>query len=320
MAAKSNADEITLTRAYRASLKTVWNAWTDTEQVAKWWGPRGFSLTTHSKDFRPGGIWHYTMHGPDGVDYPNKTVYLEIEDHARMVYDHGGYDNRPPMFRVTVLFMEVKGGTQMAMTMRMPNAEAAEETRKLIKKAGGDATWDRLAEFLEKGTTGKENFVINRTFDAPLETLFEVWTNPKHASQWLSPAGATTQFMRSDVRPGGSAFYLMTDGKSLKMYGRVEYLEVDRPHRIVQTQQFCDENETVSRHPLSATWPETMLSQIEFTAEGPSRTRVTVTWQPYGEVTAVELETFTKARRNMGQGWTGSFDGLESYLRQAPTL
>ena len=320
MAAKSNADEITLTRAYRASLKTVWNAWTDTEQVAKWWGPRGFSLTTHSKDFRPGGIWHYTMHGPDGVDYPNKTVYLEIEDHARMVYDHGGYDDRPPMFRVTVLFMEVKGGTQMAMTMRMPNAEAAEETRKLIKKAGGDATWDRLAEFLEKGTTGKENFVINRTFDAPLETLFEVWTNPKHASQWLSPAGATTQFMRSDVRPGGSAFYLMTDGKSLKMYGRVEYLEVDRPHRIVQTQQFCDENETVSRHPLSATWPETMLSQIEFTAEGPSRTRVTVSWQPYGEVTAVELETFTKARRNMGQGWTGSFDGLESYLRQAPTL
>ena len=320
MAAKSNADEITLTRVYRAPLKTVWNAWTDTEQVAKWWGPRGFSLTTHSKDFRPGGIWHYTMHGPDGVDYPNKTVYLEIEDHARMVYDHGGYDDRPPMFRVTVLFMEVKGGTQMAMTMRMPNAEAAEETRKLIKKAGGDATWDRLAEFLEKGTTGKENFVINRTFDAPLETLFEVWTNPKHASQWLSPAGATTQFMRSDVRSGGSAFYLMTDGKSLKMYGRVEYLEVDRPHRIVQTQQFCDENETVSRHPLSATWPETMLSQIEFTAEGPSRTRVTVTWQPYGEVTAVELETFTKARRNMGQGWTGSFDGLESYLRQAPTL
>jgi hypothetical protein len=58
-----------------------------------------------------------------------------------------------------------------------------------------------------------------------------------------------------------------------------------------------------------------MLTQVEFTAEGPSRTRVTVTWQPHGEVTAVEWETFIKARGNMSQGWTGSFDGLESYLR-----
>jgi uncharacterized protein YndB with AHSA1/START domain len=315
MAAKSNADEISLTRVYRAPLKTVWNAWTDTDQIAQWWGPRGFSLTTHSKELKPGGIWHYTMHGPDGVDYPNKTVYLEIEKYARLVYDHGGNDERAPMFRVTVLFSEVKGGTQMDMTMRLPTAEAAEETRKFIKKAGGDTTWDRLAEYLEKGTSGKEKFVINRSFDAPLDTLFEVWTNPKHASQWLSPAGMTTQFMRSDIRPGGSAFYLMTDGKSLKMYGRVEYIEVDRPHRLVHTQQFCDENENVSRHPLSATWPETMLTQVEFTAEGPSRTRVTVTWQPHGEVTAVEWETFIKARGNMSQGWTGSFDGLESYLR-----
>ena len=320
MAAKSNADEISLTRVYRAPLKTVWNAWTDTDQVAKWWGPRGFSLTTHSKELRPGGIWHYTMHGPDGIDYPNKTLYLEIEEYARLVYDHGGNDERAPMFRVTVVFSEVKGGTQMDMTMRLPTAEAAEEARKFIKKAGGDATWDRLAEFLEKGISGKENFVINRTFDAPLETLFEVWTNPKHASQWLSPAGTTTQFMRSDVRPGGSAFYRTTDGKSLKMYGRVKYLEVDRPHRILHTQEFCDENETVSRHPLSATWPETMLTQVEFSAEGPARTRVTVTWQPLGEVTGVEWETFTKARGSMTQGWTGSFDGLESYLRQSPTL
>jgi len=316
MAAKSNDSEIALTRVYRAPLKIVWNAWTDTDQFAKWWGPRGFSLTTHSKEFKPGGIWHYTMHGPDGVDYPNKTVYLEIEDHARLVYDHGGYDERPPLFRVTVLFSEVKGGTQMDMTMGLPTAEAAEETRKFIKKAGGDATWDRLAEHLENGMTGKENFVINRTFDAPLETLFDVWTNPKHASQWLSPAGMTTQFMRSDVRPGGSAFYVMTDGKTMKMYGRAKYLEVDRPHRLVHTQQFCDENETVSRHPMSATWPDTMLTQVEFTAEGPSRTRVTVTWQPYGEVTAVEWETFVKARGNMTQGWTGSFDGLENYLSQ----
>ena len=84
----------------------MWDAWTDPEQVAQWWGPRGFTLTTHSKDLRTGGHWNYTMHGPDGTDYPNTTKYLEVEKHAKLVYDHGANDDRPPLFRVTVLFSE----------------------------------------------------------------------------------------------------------------------------------------------------------------------------------------------------------------------
>jgi len=53
-------------------------------------GPRGFSITTHSKDLRTGGHWNYTMHGPDGTNYPNKTQYLEVKEYAKLVYDHGG--------------------------------------------------------------------------------------------------------------------------------------------------------------------------------------------------------------------------------------
>ncbi|MEZ6045243.1 MAG: SRPBCC domain-containing protein [Planctomycetaceae bacterium] len=55
----------------------------------QWWGPRGFTLTHHSKDLRPGGTWHYTMHGPDGTDYPNMTLYHEVEKYKKLVYDHG---------------------------------------------------------------------------------------------------------------------------------------------------------------------------------------------------------------------------------------
>ena len=102
MAAKNKSNEIQITRVYDAPVEAVWDAWTDPEQVAQWWGPRGFTLTTHSKDLRPGGNWDYTMHGPDGTDYPNKTKYLEVEKHAKLVYDHGGNDDRPPLFRVTV--------------------------------------------------------------------------------------------------------------------------------------------------------------------------------------------------------------------------
>lgn len=98
------------------------------------------------------------------------------------------------------------------------------------------------------------------------------------------------------------------------MYGRADYLKVNRPNLVVYTQQFCDENEKVARHPMAPTWPETMLTMVELTAEGPEQTRVTVTWEPSGKVTAEEMETFLKARPGMTQGWTGSFDKLEEVL------
>src|SRR5690606_32027511 len=145
----------------------------------KWWGPRGFTLTTHSKDLRVGGSWRYTMHGPDGTDYPNVTKYYVVEPCKKLVYDHGGTDDRPPLFRVTVTFTESDGKTTMDLVFSLPSPEAAAETAKFIKKAGGNATWDRLAEYLDEGATGKQRFVINRTFDAPIARVFEMWTKPE---------------------------------------------------------------------------------------------------------------------------------------------
>src|SRR5262245_50582548 len=192
-ATQGKTNELRITRIYDAPVRAVWDAWTDLEQVARWWGPRGFTLTTHSKDLRPGGHWVYTMHGPDGMDYPNKTEYLEVEKHAKLVYDHGGNDDRPPLFRVIVLFSEVKGKTKMDMIMTLPTPEAAAQTADFIKKAGGNSTWDRLAEYLEKEDSGKEIFIINRSFDAPIDTVFEMWTNPKHLAKWMGPAGSTME-------------------------------------------------------------------------------------------------------------------------------
>jgi uncharacterized protein YndB with AHSA1/START domain len=314
MPARNKSNEINITRIYDAPVEAVWDAWTDPEQVAQWWGPRGFTLTTHSKDLRTGGHWKYTMHGPDGTDYPNTTQYLEVVPHKKLVYDHGGHEDRPPMFRVTVLFSDTGGKTKMDMSMALPTPEAAEEARKFIKKAGGDATWDRLAEYLAKESSGKDQFVINRTFDAPLDVMFQMWTDPKHVSKWLPPTGFEMQFIRSDIKPGGSTFYFMTNNQDVKMYGRAEYLKIEKPGRLVYTQQFCDEHENISRHPKAPTWPATMLTTVELTAEDADRTRVTVTWEAYGPATRDELETFINARAGMTQGWTGSFDKLEAHL------
>jgi uncharacterized protein YndB with AHSA1/START domain len=257
------------------------------------------------------------MHGPDGTDYPNSTFYHEVEEHKKLVYDHGANDDRPPLFRVTALFAETNGKTTLDMTMALATPEAAEETRKFIKAAGGNSTWDRLAEYLEKESTGKEKFVIARTFDAPLDVMFTMWTDPRHFSKWLPPTGFEMEFIRSDIRPGGSTFYFMSNNQGTKMYGRAEYLKIEKPGQLVYTQQFCDEKENISRHPMAPTWPATMLTTVTLTAEGPEQTRVSVTWEPYGPTTREELETFINAKAGMTQGWTGSFDKLDAYLAQS---
>ena len=63
--------------------------------------------------------------------------------------------------------------------------------------------------------------------------------------------------------------------------------------------------------------PQTMLTTVQLTAEGPDRTRVTITWEVVGQATREEMETFLKGRGGMTQGWTGSFDKLEEYLSRA---
>lgn len=315
MVVASKSNEIRVIREYDAPVKTVWDAFVDPEKAAHWWGPRGFTITTHSKELKVGGHWHYTMHGSDGADYINKTQYLEVEPCKKLVYDHGGNDERKPLFRVTVLFSESNGKTTMDMTMALPTPDAAEQTRGFIKKAGGESTWDRFAEYLEKQSSGKEIFVINRTFDAPIDLMFKVWSEPEHFAKWLAPKGFDMTFIRADIRPGGSSFYYMAAANGQgKMYGRCEYIAIEKPDHIVYKQQFCDENEKITRHPMAPTWPETMLTDVKFTSEDPDKTRVTITWEVLGNPTQEEMDTFINGRAGMTMGWTGSFDKLDEYL------
>jgi len=314
MVARNNPNEISITRVYDAPLKTVWEAWSDPDQAAQWWGPRGFTLTTHSKELRPGGIWHYTMHGPDGTDYPNKAFYHVVEQHRKLVYDHGGYDDRPPLFRVTVLFSESAGKTTMEMTMTLPTAEEAEATRKFIKAAGGNATWDRLAEFLDERENEQHSFVINRSFAAPINLVFEMWTQPDHLAEWLPPQGFEMDILRADIRDGGDCFFRMSNRADVTFYGKFDYREITQPSRIVSVQRFCDEAEQTARHPGLSVFPETLLMSVLFVSEDDFTTRVTVTTTPTGSASVEEIRAFTNTRPSMTQGWTGSFDKLEAMI------
>ncbi|WP_018150741.1 SRPBCC family protein [Leeia oryzae] len=313
MTSETRSNVISITRIYDAPLAAVWDAWSIPEEIAQWWGPRGFTLTTHSRDLRTGGHWHYTMHGPDGTDYENTTQYLEVLPMQRMVYDHGGHQDRPPLFRMTVLFTERDGRTQLDLDMAFATPEVAVDMREFIRKAGGNATWDRLAEYLQQQHQGKELFFISRSFAAPIDRVYDMWTNPEHLAQWLPPTGATMRMLRSALQPGGTSFYEMsfTDGEP--MYGLITYLELRQPARIVYTQQFCDANERIIRPSFFDHWPLRMHTTVELTAEDEHTTRVTVRWEPQ-EAAPEDIAEFIQQRTGMTGGWTGSFDKLEQLL------
>lgn len=308
------ANELYLTRTYDAPVQAVWDAWNDPVQVAKWWGPRGFTITHHSKDLRVGGHWKYTMHGPDGKDWPNKTIYHVVEPLKKLVYDHGGSEDTPPLFRVTVLFSESKGQTKLEFTMAFPDAETAKNTAKFIKQALGDSTWDRLGEYLENQGSGKEKFIINRTFHCDVGTMREMWVKPEHFSKWLGPTGSEMTILEGEIKEGKFMRWKMTGAHGV-MYGRIDYKQLGED-KLVYTQQFLDEKGGISRHPMVSTWPETMLTTVHIIREDEDHTRVRVTWEPYGKVSKEELEAFLAMRTSMTQGWGGSFDKLEELVER----
>jgi uncharacterized protein YndB with AHSA1/START domain len=316
MAASVKPNEIRITRVYDAPVAAVWSAFTEPDEVAQWWGPRGFSLTTQSKELRPGGTWVYTMHGPDGVDYPNHTLYHEVEALRKLVYDHGANDERPPLFRVTALFSESNGKTTLELTMSLESAEAAAATRQFIKAIGGNSTWDRLAEYLDETGEGRTSFVINRSFEAPPEAVFDLWTDPDHLARWLPPAGFDMRFLRADFRAGGSCLFRMSNDAGLSFHALFEYRVIDRPCRIVDRQQFCDAREHPIRHPGLPDFPAAMQTTVLFVPEGERATRVTVVSAIEADAGAAEVAAFRHERSGMTLGWSGSFNKLEATLAE----
>jgi uncharacterized protein YndB with AHSA1/START domain len=146
-----NADrEIVLTRILQAPRELVWKVWTDPQHIALWWGPNGFTNTIHAMDVRPGGVWRFMMHGPDGVDYPNKIVYTEVVKPERLVYFHGDDgETAEPDFHVTVTFAEHEGQTKLTMQTLFTTAEQREMVvREYGAIEGGQQTINRLEEYL----------------------------------------------------------------------------------------------------------------------------------------------------------------------------
>lgn len=147
----SDARSIIGSRVFDAPRELVFAAFTDPKHLAQWWGPNGFRTTTHAFDFRPGGVWRFVMHGPDGRDYQNRVTYDDIVPPRRLVYRHGGgEDVEPVQFTQTLTFDDIGNG-RTRLTWHGTFA-TAEERARVIKEYGADEglmqTMARLADYV----------------------------------------------------------------------------------------------------------------------------------------------------------------------------
>lgn len=296
--------ELVFKRIFDAPREVVFAMWTDPKHVAQWWGPKGFSTTIQEMDVRAGGVWRLVMRGPDGTDYKNKIVFLEVEKPEHLVYKHGPEKGTEPVtFETMVTFAERGGKTELTMRMLFPSAEILDQ---VVKKygaiEGANQTLGRLEEHLRNLAAGNEGafvkvgereLLIVRVFDAPRELVFKAWSKPEHLSRWFGPDGCTVPVCDMDFRVGGRFRFVIQgpDGKQYPFDG--SYLEIAEPSRIVFQGNIHDVP------------GQDVLTTVTF-AEYEGKTKLTV-HQTYA------MESY--ATRGAPMGWSQTLNHLAEYVK-----
>src|SRR5665213_2477368 len=131
--------DFVIERTFNAPCEIVWKAWTDPNQMARWWGPRAITTPICALDVRPGGSYRIVMRGPDGMYYPIKGVYREVKTHELIVMtmdctehpdawhdmvnpDRKGDPNPAGEMLMTVTFEDFAGKTKLTIRTRFKSA------------------------------------------------------------------------------------------------------------------------------------------------------------------------------------------------------
>lgn len=240
--------EIFISRVFDAPRELVFAAWTDPDHIGEWWGPTGFTTTTDTMDIRPGGVWRFVMHGPDGIDYPNKIVYIDVQSPERLVYHHDDDGAETDIsFHVTVTFEDLGGKTKLSMRSVFPTAAGKD---RVIQEFGAiEGGWQMMDRFGRELAGGKQptdkltltlasdrEIVLTRAFNAPAALVFDAMTRPEHVKRWWGCGAMTLPVCEIDLCVGGAWRYVLQtpDGQQFPFKG--EYREIDPPGRWAHTQ------------------------------------------------------------------------------------
>jgi uncharacterized protein YndB with AHSA1/START domain len=297
----SGEREIVMTRVFNAPRGLVFDAWTRPELLVRWYGARGWSLPVCEIDLRPGGTYRYVMCGPDGAEITLRGTYREVDPPERLVSVEGfseGFSEqgwRPEDQTVsTMVLTERDGKTTWSMTTTYPSREVRDAAYALKQAWDGMSySLDRLDEVLRT-----RDLVVTRAFDAPIERLWQAWTESDDVKQWWGPLGFTAPIAKMDVRAGGTSLVCMRSPDGVEFYNTWNYRRIDPLERLEFVVAFAnDKGEQVS--PAELGLPADLAREVPhvvvFAANG-DRTLVTVTEQGYASD-----QTLQMSRRGLEQ-------------------
>lgn len=187
--ALTGADDrlVLLGHRYDAPPEVVLPCWLEEAHLRRWWGPDGFTCTTHEAGFRAGGRWGFTMHGPDGTDHPDLLTYDEIVPNERIVYTHGTPGAADPPFTGVVTFEEMAGGTVVSLRLAFDSPAPWDQVEERYHAhQGGAQTLARLGHHLAAERGGPGRWASNRAMP-----------RASGRSRWAS---TTTRSSRDDDR------------------------------------------------------------------------------------------------------------------------
>lgn len=154
--------------------------------------------------------------------------------------------------------------------------------------------------------------ILSRDFDAPMQLVYEAWTEEQHLCQWQVPnADIVCEYSVADIRDGGSSLHKMLMPGGREMWLLTEYHELVPYHTIVFTQYMSNEQGEILPPPMP-NWPKEIRATINL-SETDGVTHMEFIWQPINP-TREEAEAWEASRSQYSQGWAGSFELLSAYL------
>lgn len=160
-----------------------------------------------------------------------------------------------------------------------------------------------------------DEFVLERVFAAPLETVWRAWTEPELLARWYKPNPmCETAVLQHDLRPGGVLRYEMRFGPGQSHYERWEFDAIEPPSRLQWRQTLTDADDNLVGNPRMPDWPRWMLTTIELEPHADG-TLQRLRWKPH-EPTEAELTCFQNASAHLDRGWVAGFDSLGEFLKK----
>lgn len=291
-------------REVAASPARVYAAFTDPDALATWWGPNGFRTTTHAMDVRPGGAWRFTMHGPDGKDWPNFIEYVDVQPPHRLHWKHRATEDGDPDFEVELrLRPRDGGGTRIEFTMTCPDRAARDAKASWGAAEGAQQTLDRLQCLLDGALH------LSRRFAASRERVWRALSEPALLAKWWGPVGHALEIVALDFRPGGHFHYRMGD----LGWGVFRYREIEPPRRLVFANGFCDAAANPQPSPWDPDWPLGIVNTWTLDEDG-GITTLRVRAEPEPDTPAAGFASFRALFESMRGGFGATFDQLQALL------